>query len=432
MFTSLSRVTRAHRRLAPAPALWTATAVGLAQLAAVAPAAAQGTPVAPTATSPADPVPSPPGTETPPAPVAPPQPAPVAPPPPAPVAPPPPAPVAPPPPAPVASPPPPPPESSALLPWAGTLVSHGFGYSVSSGTVNGIGDVRLESYSVTTALSGGYFLLQRPRHLLRAATGISVSYSDILSVSPPSIVVGPGDNPALGDIPLSLEYTLTALSYGDGAPIKGAAAMSDPTLLGKGDHRTWVRARGSLSFPTSDSSQQAGRALGTTLSVGLRQQLKLLGSTAPGLTHLVLQADGAWGHSFFGAAAPEYTRRSDNALSLSISLLLSVFRDLQLSSGVTVAQSYHEQSVGIGGTPLLDGSASQTNARVGLSYLLLPELSASLSYSHTWGSSGGAPTLSANAASAGLAFSIDRFYQRFAEPDRLRLQMGEPAEPPPM
>lgn len=324
MFTSLSKVTRAHRRFAPAPALWTATAVGLAQLAAVAPAAAQGTPVAPTATSPADPVPSPPGTETPPAPVAPPPPAPVAP------------------------APSPPPESSALLPWAGTLVSHGFGYSVSSGMVNGIGDVRLESYSVTSALSGGYFLLQRPRHLLRAATGISISYSDILSVSPPSIVVGPGDNPALGDIPLSLEYTFTALSYGDGAPIKGAAAMSDPTLLGKGDHRTWVQARGSLSFPTSDSSQQAGRALSTTLSVGLRQQI------------------------------------------------------------------------------------SHRSARVGLSYLLLPEVSASLSYSHTWGRSGGAPARSANAASAGLAFSIDRFYQRFAEPDRLRLQMGEPAEPPPM
>jgi hypothetical protein len=465
-----------------APAIGAVLAAALLSLAT--PASADEPPAVPSTTSPSDPAPVPsaastadPPSDAPPTPAepTPPTDAPEAPP--GPAAPPAPAapatPAAPPTPAAPADPAAPPVRPPGeLLRWSGALFRWGHGVSASalgvssadnyvegwSGAASSDNDV----YTQTFALSGGYFILRRPPHQLRVSTSLAVDVeltnSDTTTYK---------QQPDLRDIPLRLTYTTTLWSRGDGGPIKGDAAMYDPTLLGRGDHRTWGLVAASLRFPTSRPSQGSGLVLGTSLAVGARQQIKLLGSDAPGLTHLVVTLSETWSHFFHKATTPVNSAVNrthadgngvlilsdqlsgvanvENQLTTGLAVALPLYGGLQLDSSIRWATSFPHRISGGSGCDIMtvtgcvdlesggQTTRQSTSFAVGLSYLILPELAVDLGYSNTadtLAENGRArnPFVSPNALFyAGATFSFDRVYQRFAEPDDLRAMLGEPA-----
>lgn len=364
--------------------------------------------------------------------------------------------------------------SGELLPWSGTLFSWGHAVSASmlgvrsaESVVTGFdGQVSSDSdvYTQTFALSGGYFILRRPPHQLRVSTTVAMD----VELTDGNTTVQRHE-PALRDIPLRLAYTPVLWSKGDGRPIRGDAAMLDPTLLGRGDHRTWGLVAGSLRLPTSRVSQGTGLLLGTSLSVGARQQVALLGGGAPGLTHLIVTLSETWSHFFYEATTPvgvsvlraDASGRAflgdqlrgaanvENQLTTALSVALPLYEGLQLDTTFRFHHDFkYSFSGGSGCTPLATGCVdlssgtsgsviASTSFGAGLSYLILPELSVDLGYWNSASQVGPSgtyrnPFVSPSALFyADLTVSFDRLYQRFADPPGLRAMLGEPAEPPP-
>lgn len=320
-----------------------------------------------------------------------------------------------------------------------------------------------ELYGQSFAFSGGVFIVKQAPHQLRASTAISVQ-TELTN----SEATTRNREPQINDIPLRLTYTPVLFSTGSGGPIKGAAALYDPTLLGRGDHRTWGILFGSVAFPTSSRSQGIGRLLTTSLSAGARQQIKLLGSDAPGLTHAIVGISGGWTHHFDKASTPvssnvQVPRQSgsftrvisdqlsgdplvENTVGGTISLVLSLYAGLQLESsfgfGHQIPYSFKgnscEVQLTLGCLDLPESEATTrdyTSFSLGLSYLILPEAAVALGYENT------AYTMKLNGQSrdpffspssqfyAGLSLSFDRLYQRFAEPENLATLLGEKPEP---
>lgn len=373
-------------------------------------------------------------------------------------------------------PPPALPASGELLPWAGTWFSWGHAVSASilsipsaENDASGFnGQVSpANRYAQAFSLSGGYFILRRPPHQLRISTTVAVD----AELTNPGTTIQKRE-PDLRDIPLRLVYTPTLWSKGDGGPIRGDAALFDPTLLGRGDHRTWGLVAGSLRFPVSRVSRGAGLLLGTSLSAGLRQQVALLGSGAPGLTHLVVTVSETWSHLFYKATTPvssdlaiprvdasgtafasdqlRGTPNVENQLTTAVSLTLPLYERLQLDTTFRFHHDFrYSVSGGSGCTVLATGCVdlspgttgsvvASTTFGIGLSYLILPELSVDLGYWNTAsqiGSNGTYrnPFVSPDALLyADLTLSFDRLYQRFADPGGLRATLGEPPDPPPV
>lgn len=315
-------------------------------------------------------------------------------------------------------------------------------------------------YAQSFTFSGGFFILERPPHQLRASTAVNVQ-TELTN----SDDTTKKRDPQLNDIPLRLTYTPTLASIGDGGPIKGAAALYDPTLLGRGDYRTWGILSGSVGFPTSSRSQGIGRLLTTSLSAGARQQIKLLGSDAPGLTHAIFGVAGGWTHYFHKASTPvnsnvQTPRQSggftpivsdqlrpnalvENTLGVTATVVLSLYAGLQLESslgwGRQIPYSFKGSpcEVVLQVTGCVDLPETEPKARdytsfaLDLSYLVIPELAVAFGYENT------AQALKLNGRSrdpffssnsqfyAGISLSFDRFYQRFAEPENLAALLGE-------
>ena len=317
-------------------------------------------------------------------------------------------------------------------------------------------------YGQSFTFSGGVFLVERPPHQLRVSTAVSVATELTDSDTTTRI-----RQPDVNDIPLRLTYTPTLFSTGNGDPMKGAAALYDPTLLGKGDHRTWGFLSGEVGFPTSRRSQGTGRILSTSLGVGARQQISLLGSDAPGLTHAIVGVSGGWSHFFDKASTPvssdlETPRQGatgtrilsdqlsgtagvENQVGVTVSLVLSLYEGLQLSSGFgwtraipyTFKGSTCEVVTATGCIDLPQSESHQedyTSFDLGLSYLVVPELAVSFGYENTASTlgedgQGRDPFVSPSSIFyAGLSISFDRFYQRFAEPENLAALLGEERE----
>ncbi len=91
---------------------------------------------------------------------------------------------------------------------------------------------------------------------------------------------------------------------GEGTAYPGPASMRDPTLLGRGDFRTWIIPTGSVSFPVSRTSR-ALNMFATVVGLGVRQQLKLLGSEAPSLNYLFITVSERWTHALREGRAGE-------------------------------------------------------------------------------------------------------------------------------
>jgi hypothetical protein len=226
--------------------------------------------------------------------------------------------------------------------------------------------------------------------------------------------------------------------------------MRDPTLLGGGDWTTWLAVSGALTFPASPQSKRAGLDLATGLHLAVRQQIKLLGSDAPGLTHLLLGAGIGWSHPFRSLPdfIPGVQPASEDQLSYSFDMLVALYGDLQLRSGVDLIhtiQTYDEPgssceviTVNEGCVDIEPANGGSRTAyfalfSVDLAYLIIPELAVDVGYSNlglTIGADGNrrglfyGPSASFN---AGLTLSIDRLIQRITAP-----RMSEGAAPAPV
>ena len=352
-----------------------------------------------------------------------------------------------------------------MLRWAGARFDWYHGASLGSLGVTDEGPMGASDgtdyYAQTFAFSGGFFIVKERPHQLRVSTNIQV-----VTELTDSDTTTRSREPQVNDIPLRLTYTPSLYSKGDGGPIKGAAALYDPTLLGRGDHRTWGLVTGEVRFPTSARSQGSGRILSTSLGLGARQQLALLGADAPGLTHVIVGLAGSWSHNFDRATTPvsqdlSRPRQSsgggrilsdqisavalvENEVGVRADAVLSVYSGLQLEVGFSFVRSIPYGFSGSTGcevqtqTGCIDLPQSEsgegrdyTSFDIGLSYLIVPELSVAFGYANTAyviGEDGKTWDPFYNPYSifyAGLSISFDRFYQRFAEPENLAALLGE-------
>ncbi|MDI1446104.1 hypothetical protein [Polyangium sp. 6x1] len=281
---------------------------------------------------------------------------------------------------------------------------------------------------MTFLLHPSVFLLQRPRHQLRASTSLSIA-----RVWGNSDTTTRSDEPVVGDIPLMLTYAGLPLVIGNGAPPGGLAAMRDPTLAGRGDHRTWILVGSSLTLPASERSRYRGLMVATHLGAAVRQQVKLLGSNAQGLGWMLFSASFGWGHDVIDAPSYDNSLASTDSLGEDVSLTLPILGDLQIRSAFGLDQRILRRPEGpacvvvtptgcISGQPIEDPPWALWSAslQVELSYLFVPEFGAALGYSTTGmliGPTGrtttpfGGPNALINAS---LVLSLDRLYLRFA------------------
>ncbi len=405
-------------------------------------------PPAPTTTSTAAPTAPPPA--APPAPVDPNAPPaqgdPNAPPPPPPVAPPPPVtapPVAPPPP-PVFVPPPvitqpttPPPAQPAPAPAAKpkpSFLSNFAGSSISwnnsvgatlmglcpvGNTVEGLACQGGESdtYTQTFTIQPAFFLYRGDKHLVRAVSSFSILTEMTNSDSTTKV-----RQPDLFDVPIRIIDTIPVASWGAGEGGAAAGALArDPTLAGAAEYRTWLSFNGGVNFPTSRSSQGSGIYLTSVLGASVRQQVKLMGSSADFLNNITFTLGETWWHQFSRATTRtnlELDRErqtagggpilsdqlgggalSENRLIHSLSFFMPIVGDLQLNGLFQIWNDFPYQFEGSTceveiDTGCVDLDKSQTKMRaltqfdVSLYYQISPEIGADVGYNNFSGQLG--------------------------------------------
>ncbi|EYF01251.1 hypothetical protein [Chondromyces apiculatus] len=214
------------------------------------------------------------------------------------------------------------PKSPPPLRWAGTLLNWNHSATTS---IFGVGQEMIgsdaEAYTWAFTFVPGYMIYRDPVNQLRVSSSLTLRWD--LTNSDFSTRERDVD---LNDIPLRLAYTRTLYSgggAGEGAAAAGAAAARDPTLAGGGEYKTWGIASGGFDLPTSRWSRYQGRYLATSLGVGVRQMVKLLGSNADGLNNIIFTLSETWQHQFNRASTatnPDLQRpRQDAGGSTGIS-----------------------------------------------------------------------------------------------------------------
>ncbi|MFT3772122.1 MAG: hypothetical protein QM820_42495 [Minicystis sp.] len=290
-------------------------------------------------------------------------------------------------------------------------------------------------YQMSLALSPGFFVLWRPRHQLRLSTRIGVSFflgNDSDTTTSPR-------RADLDDIPIQIAYAGVPFIHGEGAAYAGPAAMQDPTLLGRGDVRTWILPTGAVTFPASSRSRALGLYAQTTVGLGLRQQLPISGGSV--FSHVFITLSERWTHFFARSldsmplsdqlASPFYQL---NALHHTIELLFPIYRGLELHALLGLDHSIR-QSVGPtcvqtpSGCIMLAPSPSTitvsgTRFGVDLAYSILPELAVSFGYANagpTMDGVGGRRNVFYSVDAllfADVVFSFDRLYERLSAPSK--------------
>jgi hypothetical protein len=290
-------------------------------------------------------------------------------------------------------------------------------------------------YTMSFGVRPAYFPIWTPDHKLRVSTyiGMTANLIDGREHTPPRDA-----GPDIDDIPLQVRHVATLYSSREGASIGGPAAMRDPSLLGGGDWSTWLIGSGSLTFPLSEQSKAAGFVLVPWLNFAVRQQIKLLGSDAPGLTHMLLATGFSWSHPF--RSYPSFLNKevpaSEDYISYTLNMTVALYGGLQLSSGFGFVQSIIDwDDRGPTCALITNGECVQFNEprsdrnrisssqlSVSLAYLILPELAADVGYTNmgsTIGEDGRRRGVfyGPNASfTANVTLSIDRLIQRITAP----------------
>jgi len=319
------------------------------------------------------------------------------------------------------------PDDPPPLRWAGTTFS--WSHALTPATI-GIGRDPLsgadEWYVMRFALNPGVFLLHHPRHQLRVSTSLAISTlfmnSDVATNSPTSELL---------EVPIRLTYTALPLVFGKGAPPGGIAALRDPTLAGRGDHRTWLQVGTGLIIP-SETDRARGTDLALDVAASLRQQVKILGSEAKGLGWLLLSASFAFRHDFIELPAWDRSTVASNSFREAFTLTLPIYGDLQIRSELQLGQTLLPPPQSPNCVVVTTGCVEPTPAKapsttrhdtgfaVELSYLFVPEFAMTIGYGTAAPALGltgqrvnpfvnGSGTLRAS-----LELSIDRLYQRVA------------------
>lgn len=282
------------------------------------------------------------------------------------------------------------------------------GSSISSVGMSGSNDVYTQSFAFTPA----FFIYKGERHLVRAFTQVLVNTELTNSDTTTQL-----RQPDVLDIPLRIVDTIPIASWGGGAggSASAGALARDPTLAGAAEYRTWGILTGGLNFPTSRASRGSGIYLGTHLAVGVRQQLKLFGSSSDYLGNITVTLSETWQHQFSrastrvndgidvprqdsagnpltsdqlsGGALPE------NRLIHNVSFFMPIIGNLQLSGAFQVWNEFPYQFKGsdcevqlmTGCANLADSESKMravTNFDLSLYYQILPELGADIGYNN--------------------------------------------------
>ena len=325
------------------------------------------------------------------------------------------------------------------LAWAGTTLAWNNQFSAK---ILGVGPDYIgqeeESFVTAVSLTPSYFVFWRPRHQLSVSARFTVFYE--LTDSNTTLLK---HSVQIADLPLGLDYAATLFSHGHGKSIGGLRTMTDPTLLGEGDFRTWALVSTYLVFPTSQESRSADVDLATSIGVGIRQQIKLLGGDSRWLSYLLVTASESWSHAFTSPSQtyvdPRYVTPRyvaiPNTLSHSIYFTLPIYRDLHLDSTFKLRTEFPARvgdpvdncvDIATGCVPLKPALPSKLRSStlfsVGLAYEIIPELGVALGYFNDGaqiGETGQRRSIVYSPSAqfyTNVTFSFDRLYQRLFPP----------------
>lgn len=323
--------------------------------------------------------------------------------------------------------PPPPPEEkpkgmSLLQRFAGSAIAWTHQASASifgnvtafnlASDFTGVPDGSADVYTQTFTFVPGAFLYRDARHNVRLSTVVAVTteytHSDDLYQN----------RPDLNNIPIRLSDTISVAAWGAGEGNAAAGAVArDPTLAGAAEYRTQAVVGGQLIFPTSRAFANSGMYMGTNLSVALRQQVKLVGSSSDYLGNITFTLSESWTHQFWRATVPVNdninVQRQDsrgtsfesdvlrgaanveNRLTHSLSFFLPIYGNLQLNGSISLTNDLPFTATGANdcdlvlGTGCVDLSESTSTMRaftgfdVSLYYQILPEIGVDIGYNNT-------------------------------------------------
>lgn len=317
-------------------------------------------------------------------------------------------------------------------------------------------DVYTQSFIFTPA----FFIYKGDRHLVRAFTQVLVNTELTNSDTTTQL-----RQPDVFDVPLRIVDTIPLASWGGGAGGSAAAGAlaRDPTLAGAAEYRTWGSVTGGFNFPTSRASRGSGIYLTSHLAVGLRQQIKLFGSSSDYLSNITFTLSEAWQHQFSrastrvndgidvprqdGAGNPLTSDQlgggalPENRLIHNISFFMPLIGNLQISGGFQVWNEFPHQFKGSDcEVQLMTGCAnlpeseskmrSVTSLDVSLFYLILPELGVDIGYSNFTGQLTDAsryrnPIFSPSSSFyADITIFPDQIIKRLAAPPKPKNQTG--------
>lgn len=165
------------------------------------------------------------------------------------------------------------------LPWRGSTFTWN---QAGSTTVFGVGRDNIgseaEYYGWDFAFAPNYYILDLEKDKLRAFA--EIGWTTELTNSD---TTNDYRDTLFKDMQLGLGYTRTILESGG----------SD-----KGEYQTSGSVTGRFILPTSSASYEQGRYLTTSLALGAKQKVKLLGSKAAGLQNATVGLTGTWAHLF--------------------------------------------------------------------------------------------------------------------------------------
>lgn len=299
------------------------------------------------------------------------------------------------------------------------------------------------SFVTAFSLTPSYFVFWRPRHQISVSGRVTV-VAELTSSGTTRV----SRSANFADIPLGLDYAATLFSHGHGQSIGGVRTMKDPTLLGEGDFRTWGLVSTYLVLPASPESRAAGVDLATSVGVGIRQQIRLLGGDSRWLSYLLITASERWTHAFTSAPSSSNGFPAEdpfgagsvnsviaNTFSHTLAFTLPIYRDLQLDSTFMLRTGILSRTpplivcVPTGGCePVGQLPESLSTVRgstlfsLGLSYQIIPEVGIALGYVND------APQLGQDGLKRSMFYSnyaqlyssvtlsFDRLYQRLFPP----------------
>lgn len=272
-------------------------------------------------------------------------------------------------------------------------------------------------YSQSFTFRPAFFLYRNDTHQVRALANITVNTELTNSNSTTK-----ERQPDFFDIPITIADTISLAGWGGGSGASAAAIARDPTLAGAPEYKLWGVISAQALLPASRASREGGMYMGTSLGLGLRQQIKLFGSSSDYLGNVTFTLSETWQHQFWRASTrtkpdlniPRQTGGGDRLLSDQLSpgavvenrlmhtlaMFLPIYGDLMMFSSFQVWNDFPYQlngtdcdyTVNWGECQSAGPADSKMRATsifdLSLYYQILPELGVDVGYSNWSGQLG--------------------------------------------